>query len=58
MGVYIYIFALTCSIIGGVLIVIGLYVVLWGKRQEAVKVAELQPADETVDVVVVPGKAG
>lgn len=36
---------------------IGLYLVLWGKGKEAVKVAEL-PADETINVVIVPGEAG
>lgn len=29
---------------------------LWGKGKEAVKVAEL-PADETINVVIVPGEA-
>ena len=34
---------------------IGLYIVLWGKGKEAVNVAEL-PDNETLDVVIVPGK--
>jgi len=54
--IFFLIYVMICSIIGAVLIVIGLYIVLWGKGKEAVKVAEL-PANENLDVVIVPGKS-
>ncbi|KAG1327963.1 putative WAT1-related protein [Cocos nucifera] len=42
------------SVLGAVLIVIGLYIVLWGKGREAAKVGEL-PADESIDVIIASG---
>ncbi|XP_008785911.2 WAT1-related protein At1g25270-like [Phoenix dactylifera] len=46
------------SVLGAVLIVIGLYMVLWGKgREAAAKVGEL-PADESIDVIIVSGDNG
>ncbi|XP_010911986.1 WAT1-related protein At1g25270 isoform X2 [Elaeis guineensis] len=45
------------SVLGAVLIVIGLYIVLWGKGREAAKVGELS-ADESIDVIIVSGDKG
>ncbi|XP_072999749.1 WAT1-related protein At1g25270-like [Typha latifolia] len=39
------------SILGAALIVVGLYVVLWGKGREAAKVGEL-PVDESIQVII------
>ena len=35
-----------CSVIGAVLIVVGLYLVLWGKSKEAKKMNQLVPSDQ------------
>ncbi|XP_020087326.1 WAT1-related protein At1g25270-like [Ananas comosus] len=40
------------SVLGAVLIVVGLYMVLWGKGREAAKVGELPQEEATVQVVI------
>ncbi|KAG1327962.1 WAT1-related protein [Cocos nucifera] len=45
------------SVLGAVLMVTGLYMVLWGKGREAAKVGEL-PADESTDVIIISGGNG
>lgn len=47
-----------CSVIGAVLIVIGLYMVLWGKSKEMKKVTDLEitPEIEEIEVVVASTK--
>ncbi|KVI01810.1 Drug/metabolite transporter [Cynara cardunculus var. scolymus] len=37
-----------CSVLGAILIVLGLYIVLWGKNKEVKKVAQLCPVRETI----------
>lgn len=45
------------SVLGGVLIVVGLYMVLWGKGREAAKVGELPQEEATVVEVVIDSPA-
>lgn len=44
---YLIVYVYVCSVVGAILVVVGLYAVLWGKNREMRRMSELAPTNQS-----------